>query len=186
MVVGLGAKHADGNREFLRQLREREKGKTATPAPVQEAMGSGRRGQRAKPIPDDEANILVRDYLNKNENAKAREVSRDCGIALGRVSGLPAWQAHQARKNQSPQPGKSKQPQQLTTKMLAAIGKENDPGARLANAEETAWRYLVEAAKTPAERARLNEMTPEEKAEAIRLVIDQFGDEDSRGKPDAP
>jgi hypothetical protein len=132
--------------------------------------------QPTKPIPGDEANIIVRNYLDKHKDATAREVSVQCGIALGRVSAMPAWQAHQARKGQSPQAGKQRTPRQLTEKMLAAIGQKDDPSAAQVSREEAAWRYLVESANTPEERARLNSMTKREKSEAIQAVIDQQGD----------
>jgi hypothetical protein len=123
----------------------------------------------------------VRKYLHKNQNATARDVVKNCGISLGRVPKMPAWQAHQAQKKQMPHGGLLKETRQLTEKMLAAMGKENDPSDHL-DAKEAAWRYLLEKAEKPEERARLNRMTPAEKAEAIALVIDHFADEDKRGK----
>lgn len=149
-------------------------------------QGEGDAGESKQPakatIPDNEAQIIVRDYIKKREdagkNVTSRDVSRDCGIAQGRVPQMTDWQAYQARKTQSPPSGKRKQPRPLTGKMLAAIGKESDPSANAESTEETAWRYLLENAKTPEERARLNAMTAKEKAEAIQLAIEQIADQD--------
>jgi hypothetical protein len=153
-----------------------------------EAEGQG--GRRTGPIPSDEANEIVRAYIkekeSRGENITAREVSSNCKIALGRVPKMPAWRAYQARKSKSQKPGKSKEHRQLTDDMLAAIGKEDDPSAGRADAEEAAWHYLLDSAKTPAERARLHSMKPAEKAQAIDLVIEQRADKDRRGPRQAP
>lgn len=140
----------------------------------------------AAPVPKEEAEIIVRNYIKKREKAgeriTARGVARDCGIALGRVSELATWQAYQARKKGRLRPQNPKDIKQLTDNMLAAIGKKDTPDAGLVEAEEAAWRYLLDNAKSSDERARLHAMTNAEKAEAIQLVIDQFADQDRRGK----
>ena len=47
--------------------------------------------EHRQPIAADEANILVRDYLEKHPRATARDVANGVGIALGRVSDQPFW-----------------------------------------------------------------------------------------------
>jgi hypothetical protein len=148
--------------------------------PSEGADAAGGRGKRASPIPTDEANGIVRNYIARRERAgqkcTARGVADDCGIALGRVSALLAWQAYQARRKSGQPSRKPKEARQVTEKMLACIGEDDDPSARM-SAEEAAWRTLLERASTE-ERARLNAMNAAEKAEAIQLVIDQFADQD--------
>jgi hypothetical protein len=154
---------------------ERKSPEVQTLAPGQDA------GEPIKPIPTDEANILIRNYLKERERkgikVTARAVAEECGIALGRVSSMPSWQAYQARKKTAEQPGKPKEPRQLTDKVLATIGQTDDPSAKLISKEEAAWRYLIENARTPEERARLNAMTPAEKGEAIQLAMGQLDDQ---------
>jgi hypothetical protein len=194
----------DGSAE--RPLRERTAGQSGAKQP--EGAGAGRdpaegeqaqrpegtdadggRCKRTETVPDDEANIAARNYITQREKAgekcTSRDVAKHCGIAHGRVSGLPAWQAYQARKKSGAPSRKPKKAQQLTNEMLANIGKDDDPSAKLASAEENAWRYLLETV-TSEERARLNAMTPAEKAETIQLVIDQIADQDKRGKRASP
>jgi hypothetical protein len=148
--------------------------------------------KRSKTIPLAEANELARAYIRKQEQAGAKISARDLqdyiastlggSFALGRVPELPAWIAHQTRKATTPQDRQPKPPRQLTPEILAFIGQGDDPSAPLVDAEETTWRYLVESAKTPEERARLNTMSPAEKAEAIQLLLDQWANRDKRGK----
>lgn len=146
-------------------------------------------GKRARPVPTDEANEVARKFIAEKEkageNCTARDVSVHCKIGLGRVTGSPAWKAYQKRKKSAHQNGKPKE-RQLSDKMLANIGKVDDPSEKLVNAEEKAWRYLLEKASTPDERARLNSMKPAEKAEIIRLVLEQWGDQDDCNKTGQP
>jgi hypothetical protein len=134
-------------------------------------------GDKARPrIPKDEANIIVRDFLKDNPDATARQVAKGCQIAVGRVSGLPAWRAHQVNKKGSARTRTPKEDRRLTSKMLHVIGKEADPAEKM-DKEEAAWRYLLENARTDEERARLNSMSRDEKANAIQMVLEQFADQ---------
>jgi hypothetical protein len=137
--------------------------------------------KRGSPIPKDEANIIVRNYLKANPDATARDVAANCGIALGRVPDMPAWKARLAQKQKMPAGTQPKASKQLTEKMLESIGQKNDPAAPM-EAKEAAWRYLMEKAQTPEERARLNAMSKEEMAEAIRLVLGQVEDQEEQEK----
>jgi hypothetical protein len=142
-------------------------------APPAEGGASGK-----SPIGRDEANLLVRQHLKAHPNASVRAIHRATGVSVGAVAQSAAWQAHQAAKKIGPgtSGGRSPRERQLTRKILAVAGKEEDP-SRLPQAEEAAWQYLLETA-TPDERARLHALTPAERAERIRLVIEQFADQD--------
>jgi hypothetical protein len=134
------------------------------------------RSSRKKPIPRDEANILIRDYLKQHPNATVKGINKATGVSTGAISQSPAWQALQAtKKSGEPTPSPGGKTIRLTNKMLEAVGKKADPSARI-TAEEAAWQYLLEKA-TPEERARLHAMKPGERAENIRLVIEQLTDE---------
>jgi hypothetical protein len=151
-------------------------GEGADAGGVKQREKSEKPAKRNKPIPTDEANIAVRNYLEQNADATARDVARICKIALGRVSEIPAWRAHLARKEQSPHISKPKEARQLKESMLRVIGKEHDPSAKLATCEELAWEYAIAHARTPEEQAKLDSMTPKEKAEVIEMIISQLGD----------
>src|SRR5262249_24782283 len=137
------------------------------------------------PIPKNEANLIVRKYLKSNPNATARDIAENCAIALGRVSRMPAGQVHLAQKQTSLTSTGAKASRQLTKRMLESIGNEDDPSAPM-ETEEAAWRYLEENAKTPEEESRLNAMTKEKKAEAIRLVMEHFADQEEQEKRRRP
>jgi hypothetical protein len=134
--------------------------------------------ERKQPIPKAQAEILVRDYLNKHKGEKptARDVSAATGVSLGALPGLPPWQVYQAQKKSEQlmrPPGRKTQ--RLTQKMLEAIGKVADPSEHIST-EEAAWRFSLESA-SPEEKARLNALKPQERAEYINLVIKQFVDQ---------
>ena len=59
--------------------------------------------------------------------------------------------------------------------MLQVLGKPADPSAAIA-LEEAAWEYLL-AQATDLERTRLQRMNRKERAEQIRLVLEQVGDQ---------
>jgi hypothetical protein len=126
--------------------------------------------EHRKPIPPDEANILVRNYLEQHPRATSREVAEGVGIALGRVSELPAWRAEYGRRQANKTPARKKE-RQLTRKMIEAIGKRDDPSSRI-EAEEAAWQELIEKAE-PRERAKLHAMTAEERGRLIKLLLQQ-------------
>jgi hypothetical protein len=142
--------------------------------PFKPKPSTRQQGGAKQPIPDDEANIAVRNFLKQHPDATAREVAKGVGIALGRVSGLQAWRAEVGRRkaNNIPAP---KPERRLTRKKLAAIGKKDDPSARLV-AEEAAWQRLLEDAK-PDERARLFALSKDDKAKLIQIALEQFAEE---------
>jgi hypothetical protein len=140
----------------------------------EDSTGAAQAG-RKKPIPKEEANILVREYLNTHGNGTVKEIHQATGVSTGAISQSAAWKAHQAKKKSNSDvavPCVKTRP--LTSKMLEAVGLEADPGEQI-SAEEVGWQYLLENA-TPEERARLHAMTPSERAEQIRLAIEQLSD----------
>jgi hypothetical protein len=79
----------------------------------------------------------------------------------------------QKKSGQSPR-SRGGKTQRITKKVLETFGTEADPGENL-SVEEAAWRCLLEKA-SPEEKARLNAMKPGERAELIRLSIEQLSD----------
>jgi hypothetical protein len=132
-------------------------------------------------IHDDEANVLVRKFLEKNPSATAREVAKGVGIALGRIPEMPAWRAEHGKRKASRKP-RPKRIRSLTKKMLNAIGKEDDSATKL-EAEDIAWQELLEKAK-PQERANLHAMNKVEKARLIQTYLEsRTQEEDDFGEP---
>jgi hypothetical protein len=138
--------------------------------------GEARKRTGKKPIPRQEANILVREYLKKNPAATVKEIRQATEVSSGAISQSAAWKAYQAAKQQAgARPGRSPKTVRLTAKMQEAIGRPADPSAAI-TADEAAWQYLLEQA-TAQERGRLNSMNPKDRAEQIRLVREQFADQ---------
>jgi hypothetical protein len=138
------------------------------------AKPSAKRGKRSDAIPDDEANILVRKFLEDNPKATSRVVAKGIGIALGRVSDMPAWRAELGRRKAS-KPAPKKKPIRLTKQMTDAIKKGDDPG-KTAIVRERVWNKLIAAAK-PAELAKLHAMTKPEREELIDASLEQFAEQ---------
>jgi hypothetical protein len=142
-----------------------------------EATGEGQeqRSTPAKPIPTDEANILVRKYVEGHPGAPVKKVAEALGISTGRVAQSPAWQAEMGRRRANKYKPSEKPARPLTKKMLESIGRDDDPAARL-EAEEAVFRNLVEKAG-PDERARLMAMKEPEKRKLIEAASSQFADD---------
>jgi len=122
-------------------------------------------------ITDDEAESRAAKFLSENPGATAREVAKAAGIAQGRVPRLPAWRRVMAKRNAA-RPPSTQKCRPLTDRMLKAIGKSDDPAARL-EAEEAVWQRLLEEAG-PEERGRLHAMSQKERATLIQLTSEQF------------
>jgi hypothetical protein len=129
---------------------------------------------RRKPIPKDEAEILVRDYLEKNPGATASQVAKGVGIAQGRLTGLASWRAEQGKRkaNRVTAP---KTIRRLTRKMLETIGRTNDPSARL-EALDVAWEEML-AGAGPRERVKLLSMTKEEQSRLTEVRLEQASED---------
>lgn len=140
------------------------------PRPIPEQTSATDEEHR-KPIPPDEANILVRNYLEQHPGAKARDVAEGVGIALGRVSEQPSWRAEQGRRKAN-KTQSTKRERRLTKQMLDTIERTNDPALRV-EAEEAAWQRLLEDAE-PRERAELHAMSTERRANLIQLALEQY------------
>lgn len=128
-----------------------------------------------KPIPRDEANILVRKYLEGHSGATVKEVAKAVGISTGSVSESAAWQAEMGRRKAANYQPPQKPTRPLTKKMLEAIGRDDDPDAKL-EVEEAVFRKLVEKA-SPDERARLMALKGEAKQKLIEAASSQFADD---------
>jgi hypothetical protein len=162
--------------ESLIQWME-EKHKTGwTPAPEKAKATTAKKGKRRKEdaIPNDEANELARDYIKTHPQATARELAGGIGVALGRVSNLPAWRAEVGRRQVGKLPS-PKKTRPLTKKMLASISVESDP-AKLAEIREAAWQRIIDEAKSPDERAKLFALNSKGKERLIDIAVGQFAD----------
>jgi hypothetical protein len=123
-------------------------------------------------IPDDyEANIRVRKFLDTNPRAGIRQVSEAIELSTGKISKLEAWQLEMA-KRKSERPMATKEHQQLTEKMLAAVGNHDDPAATVIQ-DEAIWQWVLEQAP-PKQRAELHMKSSVEKAEVIELSREAY------------
>ncbi len=90
------------------------------------AKPSAAKSKRSDAIPDDEANILIRRFLEQNPNATSRDVAKGVGIALGRIPKCLHGVAEVGRRKAAkPAPKKSAIP--LTRKMTESIKRGDDP-----------------------------------------------------------
>lgn len=138
---------------------------------------SGSEGENnKKPIPRDEANLMVRKHLKANPNATAKETAKAVGIAQGRVTGLAAWQTEMSRRRYEKQrePAKGKRERPLTNAMLAAVSAKGETPAEIAeaNEQENAWHAILDAAN-PEQQAKLHEMPPEKREALIETYLAQ-------------
>jgi hypothetical protein len=197
--MGLGAQVTTEGSEAWKTLRERLKAllrgdseslasircgisKICESALEEQKQGKGTGGtmkdsilqERKRIIPDDEANIKVGDYLKEHPAATAREIREKVGIALGRVSKMPAWRAEQGRRKAAKGP-KKRETRRLTKKMAKVIERGDDP-AMIAEAKEITWQTLIEKAK-PEERAKLHAMSSEERESLIDTATGSLADE---------
>ena len=133
-------------------------------------------GKRSDAIPDDEANILIRKFLEQNPKASSREVAEGVGIALGRVSKMPSWRAEIGRRKAAKSPPK-KTPIPLTKKMTETIKRGDDP-AKVAELREQVWNKIVSAAEGKrSELERLHAMTTAEKDRLIDVGLEHYADQ---------
>ena len=135
---------------------------------------------KAEVIPDDEADARAKQYLKKHPTAKTRELAKGIGIALGRVSKLPAWRAELGRRK-AKKPPSSKHTIPLTKQMLASIPHEEDP-AKIAMIREATWQRLVDEAKSEDDRAKLFTLDSTERGKLIDLALEQYRDKLTDGE----
>jgi hypothetical protein len=127
----------------------------ASPPSAQVPPTSEPQGINTSPLSRQEAEAAVRAYLQQHPDASIRQVQKATGVSIGRISKLPVWQAHLAKKAATPAPTPSHLPKErrLTERMLASTGREYDPSERM-ELEEAAWVKLQHEADEE-ERARL-------------------------------
>jgi hypothetical protein len=157
-------------------------GAASAQAEAEQAEGAGtdcgwaEAGEPKPPTPSSkEANILVRQYLNKHPNDYSiRKASEATGISTGRICKLPAWLARPPKNAPEVNNGRSnRRERELTEAILASVEVENDPSEQ-ASLRETAWLYLERNAKDESERSRLQKMSETDREEVIALVIEHF------------
>jgi hypothetical protein len=129
---------------------------------------------RRPSIPGDEANILVREYLEDRPTATAREISRNTGVSLGGVVNTPCWRVQMEKKeSEGTKRGKTARP--LTKKILATRSSGSDPADDV-EAKELAQRRYLESA-TDKERSEYFSMPPSKQSEVLRLYAEQIEDQ---------
>ncbi|MFO1044791.1 MAG: hypothetical protein U0941_23715 [Planctomycetaceae bacterium] len=164
--------------DLERWIRKKHKaGWKASPKPALAAPAkpSSAKKKLSDAIPDDEANILIRKFLEQNPKATSREVASGVGIALGRVPQMAAWRAEVGRRKAAkPAPKKSAIP--LTRKMTESIKRGDDP-AKVAMLREQVWDKIISAADGKrSELERLHAMTTAEKDRLIDAGLEHFSD----------
>lgn len=164
--------------DLERWIRNKHRtGWQASPRPIVAAPAkpSAAKSKRSDAIPDDEANILIRRFLEQNPNATSRDVAKGVGIALGRIPEMPAWRAEVGRRKAAkPAPKKSAIP--LTRKMTESIKRGDDP-AEVAMLREQVWNKIISAADGKrSELEKLHAMTTAEKDRLIDAGLEHFSD----------
>jgi hypothetical protein len=104
-------------------------------------------GRGTKRIPKPEAEILVREWLEKNARTNPGAVTRDAvatetGVSAGMVSGTAAWKAFSDRRNAQAKPGRREV--KLTDAMRAAIPADSARPDELAELIEEQEREQAE------------------------------------------
>jgi hypothetical protein len=147
--------------------------KPTNKAVVHVAKASRTHDKRREAVPDDEADLLAKRFLEENPEATARDIKNEIGIALGRVSSLPSWRRVMAERKSRRRPSKKKE-RQLDDKMLSAIGKMNDPAQQIMR-DELGERYILENA-TEEERSKFLEKPIEKRQALIQATLEQIQD----------
>lgn len=99
------------------------------PTAPAKATAAAKPSKRSDAIPDDEANILIRKFLEQHPKATARDVAEGVGIALGRVSKMAAWRAEIGRRKAVKSPPK-KTAIPLTKKMTVSSTSSCSPSPK--------------------------------------------------------
>jgi hypothetical protein len=162
----------------LRVLLDRLKFKLQGVQP-QSSGAEAQAKKKRQPIPLDEADILVRDYLQQHPNASTKEVAKGVGIAAGSLPKLASWQAEQTRRRAARR-AKPKAERRLSKNMEHVIGKESDPAAML-EVEDAARQMILEETDDKG-RADFHSMGKAKQAELIKLRVEQLREEAEQEK----
>jgi len=113
--------------------------------------------RRTRSMPQKEANLKARDYLQDHPQATARELASAIGCAVGMVPRLPAWRAVQEELAKGRKP-KAPGAVALTDKLRESIGRDESPLDQLLKEQEAdaradsgpAWtQYRIRNRKRP-------------------------------------
>jgi hypothetical protein len=107
----------------------------------------GPSGTRQTRMPREEANILVRDYLDRHPRASIRKVVKATGVSQTSISNTTAWKAAQETKKAG-RPSSDKGNRRLTAKMLASVGKREDPSAEIDTMEHLERMYIEKVSES--------------------------------------
>lgn len=134
-MLGLTARHLETACDLLAELLENISLNNPRPSTPANAERLAQAAGASKGMPRREANIEARKHLEQNPDAKARDVAKAIGCALGMVSKLPAWQAVQEQRMRGKKP-KAAKVVNLTSKMEAVTGREESPLCKLIAEQE--------------------------------------------------
>ena len=129
---------------------------------------------RRKRLDNIEVNYLINKYLGLHPRASIREVVQGVGLSVGKVAQTDAWRQEMGKRKAAREPSK-KPHRQLTDKMLACIGRDDDIAGRL-DAQDAVWQRLLDKAH-PNDRAKLHAMTKDERKRLIEATGAQMLDE---------
>lgn len=173
----IAKKQIDALEQWIRD--KHKSGWKPTPKKVEQAQTPKKHPRREDIPDDDEANLLIKKFVQSHPKATIREVAAEVGLSVGKIAQLEAWKRVMAeRKAAKPAPKKSER--QLSDKQLAAIGQSADPAEKVMQ-DEAIWQWLIENAG-PKEKAELHIKTPTERAKLIDLVREQYEDEHSEDR----
>ena len=128
---------------------------------VEEVQHLKERQRKSVGSPKDELNIRAREFLKKHPNAKARQLAKGIGCALGMVSKLPAWKAVQERRQKERGP-KCPRAVELTPKLEKTIGQDADELQRLIDDQKQQGMTDGSLLK-PSEKAKKAKFVPRRK-----------------------
>jgi hypothetical protein len=127
---------------------------------------------RRRRVPRAEANVSVRDHLERHPDATVAEIREATGVSTGAISQCPAWRANmESKRSFSDKASKARREVPLTPEMVASMPVNNDP-SDIAALRDAAWQELIDRAE-PEERARLHEMKTHDRDELIEQVMEQ-------------
>ena len=104
--------------------------------------GTAKRPKRSETPDKYEADLRVKKFIDSNPNATVKEVVAATGISAGRIPGLGSGRRLMAQRKADRQPSK-KLERQLTDKMLAVRGTDDDPVEKVIE-DEAIWSWLLE------------------------------------------
>jgi len=114
----------------------------ASRRPASAVAGTAKRPKRSETPDKYEADLRVKRFTDNHPNATVKEVVAETGISAGRISKLESWRRLMAQRKADRLPLK-KSERQLTDKMLAVRGTDDDPVEKVME-DEAIWLWLLD------------------------------------------